>query len=229
MSKIQKFSLALSCFAPLYVIFVLKNSFQTIKLLQRLTTGGGTAADTAEFYAALRYNGILLAIWLVLILVSVLGILCFSGHFLDSKKLAKENIILVKADNVTAEYYFTYFALFVLSFFTIDPTAPEGLPDIIIFGLLLFLMLWVYMINDMYFINPVLNLIGYKAFHIAYRKNLPQKQQTTDKAEAEQLYEIKVFSKRNLNREIGNPCFVTFSPHDFSVCYPAAEAEKSDR
>lgn len=69
----------------------------------------------------------------------------------------------------------------------------------------------------MFFINPVLNIIGYKSFSISYRKFLEGEQQNSENAE---LYEIRVFSKAHLNQNIRTKAFISFSPHDFSVCYP---------
>ena len=42
-----------------------------------------------------------------------------------------------------------------------------------------------------------------------------------------QSFEIKVFSREPLNRMTGEKLFVTFSPHDFSICY-SIPREKSD-
>ena len=41
-----------------------------------------------------------------------------------------------------------------------------------------------------------------------------------------QLFEIRVFSRGHLNRKIGETWFVTYSPHDFSVCYPIQQKKK---
>lgn len=50
-----------------------------------------------------------------------------------------------------------------------------------------------------------------------YHKNL--KLEEDDEKEIEE-FEIKVFSRVPLNRMMGEKLFVTFSQHDFSVCYP---------
>lgn len=79
------------------------------------------------------------------------------------------------------------------------------------------LIIWVYIVNEMYFVNPVLNILRYKSFSIVYHKNL--KLEEDDEKEIEE-FEIKVFSRVPLNRMMGEKFFVTFSQHDFSVCYP---------
>ena len=147
-------------------------------------------------------------------MVGIVGIVRFHRKFLKAKKLSKEVVVLVKAENITADYYFTYFSLFVISFFSVDPTVPK---DVLIFSFLMVLIIWVYIVNEMYFVNPVLNILRYKSFSIVYHKNL--KLEEDDEKEIEEL-EIKVFSRVPLNRMMGEKLFVTFSQHDFSVCYP---------
>ena len=106
----------------------------------------------------------------------------------SGKKLSKEVVVLEKAENITADYYFTYFSLFVISFFSVDPTVPK---DVLIFSFLMVLIIWVYIVNEMYFVNPVLNILRYKSFSIVYHKNL--KLEEDDEKEIEE-FEIKVFS-----------------------------------
>lgn len=154
---------------------------------------------------------------MVLLIVGIGGIIYFHKSFLKATKLSKRSVKIVKAENITADYYFTYFSLFVISFFGIDPTQCK---DILVFSFLMVLIIWVYVANDMYFVNPMLNIWGYKSFHIIYI----QSKNTTTTADAEQpLFEIRVFSKEHLNRKIGENLYVTYSPHDFSVCYPIKE------
>ena len=153
------------------------------------------------------------SIWLILLMVGIVGIVRFHRKFLKAKKLSKEVVVLVKAENITADYYFTYFSLFVISFFSVDPTVPK---DVLIFSFLMVLIIWVYIVNEMYFVNPVLNILRYKSFSIVYHKNL--KLEEDDEKEIEE-FEIKVFSRVPLNRMMGEKLFVTFSQHDFSVCY----------
>ena len=212
MSKPVKFSLALSCFLPLFLVFGAENlcaaicAFSTVENKDLLPLLKG---QSNIFWV----NASMLAVWLLLLVTSVIGILRFQSSFLKAKRLSKETVILKKAENITADYYFTYFSLFVISFFGVDPT---NLKDILIFGFLLILIIWVYIANEMYFVNPVLNILGYKSFSILYEKTLPP----INNGEKATSFEIKVFSRDPLNRMIEEKLFVTFSPHDFSVCYP---------
>ena len=221
MSKAAKLSLSISCFLPLFFIFWAENlcaaycSFATVEnenLFQ-------TLFSQSECF---RFNACMSFVWFAFFLIGIIGIICFCKSFLKARKLSKETIILTKAENITADYYFTSFSLFVISFFGVDPTK---LKDVLILSVLMVLIIWVYMANEMYFVNPVLNIVGYKAFSIVYHKSTSAKRLDDDKSL--QSFEIKVFSREPLNRMTREKLFVTFSPHDFSICY-SIPREKSD-
>lgn len=159
------------------------------------------------------FNAGMFTTWLILTTAGIIGIIHFRKNFLKSKTLSKQTIILTKAENITADYYFTYFSLFVISFFDVDPT---DLKDVLIFSSILIAIILVYIVNEMYFVNPILNILGYKSFAIAYEKNI----RDSDQNKNLKSFEIKVFSKYHLNRMVGEKLFVTFSPHNFSICYP---------
>lgn len=216
MSKFAKFAMALSCFSPLFLIFGAENGCAAVCAFSR-----EDCQVISEIFrnqsSSFWFNAILSGVWVVLLIVGIGGIIYFHKSFLKATKLSKRSVKIVKAENITADYYFTYFSLFVISFFGIDPTQCK---DILVFSFLMVLIIWVYVANDMYFVNPMLNIWGYKSFHIIYI----QSKNTTTTADAEQpLFEIRVFSKEHLNRKIGENLYVTYSPHDFSVCYPIKE------
>lgn len=214
MHKLFKVSLALSCFLPLYFIFGIRNLFEVISIKKIFSLMNED--DVSILTCNLQYNRVLVWVWFILICISIVGIICFMCSFLNSKKLAKATITLLKANNITADYYFTYFSLFVLSFFTIDPTEIHRYLDIIIFGVFLLLMVVVYIRNDMYFINPVLNILGYRSYLIAYKKGCTLSAENN--ADGINQFEVKVFSKDKLDHEIKQNHFLIISPYDFSIC-----------
>lgn len=212
MSEFDRLALAISCFLPLFIIFGLENLCEAKSMfspIENITWRLSLLNQSKGFY----FNVSQFSIWLILLMVGIVGIVRFHRKFLKAKKLSKEVVVLVKAENITADYYFTYFSLFVISFFSVDPTVPK---DVLIFSFLMVLIIWVYIVNEMYFVNPVLNILRYKSFSIVYHKNL--KLEEDDEKEIEE-FEIKVFSRVPLNRMMGEKLFVTFSQHDFSVCY----------
>ena len=137
MSKIVRLALAISCFLPLFFIFGAENlcaaycSFSAVEnknLFQSLL-------NQSECFL---FNAGLFFVWLTLFVIGVTGIICFRKSFLKADRLSKETVVLTKAENITADYYFTYFSLFVISFFGVDPTK---LKDILIFAIIMVLIL----------------------------------------------------------------------------------------
>lgn len=219
MSKFNKVALAISCFLPLFLIFKVENLCATICAFSSVENIGIWEAILCQNFT-FYFNATLFVFWIFVLAIGIYGIVYFRNTFLKSKKLSKETVIVTKAENITAEYYFTYFSLFVISFFGVDPTQ---LKDILIFVFIMLLIIWVYVANDMFFVNPVLNIFGYKSFAITYHKYLPEnKFKDTDV----KSFEIKVFTKEQLNRKTSEEYFVAFSPHDFSVCYPLQRTKK---
>ena len=198
MNKFQKISLAVSCFSPLYIILAFKN------ILKIYDLHGMENFNWKSFDYI--YNVSLIVLWIICLLVGVLGILAFKNNFLSAHEKPAEKVKVEYAENVTSDYYFTYFSLFILTFFTIDPTIWS---DIATLALLMIFIIWVYVSNEMWFINPVLNVIGYKSFKLIYIKpSNPNKQ-----------FEIRVFTTDNLSREIDEDLYISYSLHDFSICY----------
>ena len=212
MSKFTKFALALSCFLPLFFIFGIENLCAAICAFSSVDNMGiwkELLSQNCTFY----FNLALVVFWLIVLVLGICGLLCFRQSFLKSKKLSKETVVVTKAENITSEYYFTYFSLFVISFFGVDPTQ---LKDVLIFAFIMLLIIWVYIANDMYFVNPVLNIFRYKSFAITYHKFSPENNSENTEAKS---FEIKVFTREPLNRKTNEKIFIAFSPHDFSVCY----------
>jgi hypothetical protein len=220
MSKLAKLSLALSCFLPLFFIFGIENLCAACCEF--------SASENKNLVQSLLYqsegfffNAGLFSVWLLLFVIGIGGIIRFRKAFLKAQQLSKDTVILTKAVNITADYYFTYFSLFVISFFGVDPTQYK---DVLIFIFLMVLIIWVYIANEMFFVNPVLNIMGYKSFSILYQKSASN----TVEGMAPKAFEINVFSKEHLNRRTGEKLFLTFSPHDFSVCYPISKNDMSN-
>jgi len=216
MNRLVKFALALSCFLPLFFIFGVENLCAALHHFSAMKNVEQTPELLLCHSRGLYFNAALTVVWLILFIAGICGIIHFRRTFLNSRTSAKETVILTKAENITADYYFTYFSLFVISFFSVDPTK---LKDVLIIFFLMVLIIWVYITNDMYFINPVLNLLGYRSFSITYHKSTAQ----TAMDPVPDSFEIKVFAKEHLERMRGKKFFITFSPHYFSVCYPVPE------
>ena len=82
-----------------------------------------------------------------------------------SKKTATKRIKITAVKNRTAEYYLAYNALFVLSLIGFSLT---DITDIVVLSLLFFILGFVYVKNDLYFINPTINIFRSYIYEIEY-------------------------------------------------------------
>lgn len=196
MNKVEKIWLSLSCFFLLYVIFLLKNIFKIRELFEMENFCWKTSEE-------FRINVIMIGVFLICIILSWASIRIFKKIFLSSYNKPSEDVIIVQAENITSDYFFTYFSLFILTFFSVDSTS---LNDMVYLVIVMFFIILVYVKNSMWFINPTLNVLGYKSFKIVYKLN-------------DKIQEINVFSKDNLCKKIGEHYNISYSTYDFSICY----------
>lgn len=205
MSKLQKIALAISCFIPLYIVMMLKNAIVFSELL----------AENG-FVGMCIYNLIVIIIWIALSVFGIAGLVNFSKSFLKLYSRSKETIVIDSAKNLTGESFFTYFSFFVLTFFAVDPSSWK---DLIILFFLMFTIIFIYIKNDLFFMNPVLNIIGYKSFILQYQKLINGESIRN---------EIKVYSKLNLCIAEEDIYYLSYSSLDFTICY-ADSAGKSHK
>lgn len=204
---IKKLSRALSCFLPLFMVLVFKNSCA----LYDMHRAGLDSIHACDYI----WNWCILVLWITQLGFGSWGTWQFMEEYhmkTCRRKKEKEisqgqNYILVKAEDITADFYFTYFSLFVLSFYGIDPTQ---LWDVLVFLFIEALMVRVYIVGDMYFINPLINLLGYRTFRIEVK---------TGKEASKELTIYKVFSKDVLSRYSNREVVVQTSEYGFSVCF----------
>lgn len=212
----QKLCLAFSCFLPLYLVFGAKNLMATKEACRAV--GDGVCYERQR--AIFDFNAGLTLVWLVLVILSVIGIICFMRVLTGKSVQDAEHIKVVKAENITADYYFSYFSLFVLSFYGVDPT---DVADIVIFAFMKLLIIWVYIVNDMFFINPVLNMLGYRSFSITYKilamqEYVDEQREVNDPEDV--CLECRVLSRERLNLCRNEERVLLVSRFDFSACIP---------
>lgn len=200
MSKFQKIGMSLSCFMPLYLILLFKNILGIINL--HCIVGKAFNCKTFDFL----FNIIMIIVWMILFFVGWGAIAKFQKLFLDKQNQSKEIVTINRAENITGEYGFTYFSIFILTFFAVDPTSWT---DVVVMLDLMIFIIVIYYKNEMWHINPVLNFCGYKFFNVNYSKS----------NEKDDQHKIRVFSKDNLCMAVDEEYKISYSSYDFSVCY----------
>ncbi len=138
--------LYISAFVPMYFLVLLK-------LVVEIINGN------LSFNALNTINFVLL---IVLILCGIFGLIL---NITLSGEKAKE-IFVLKKENITDKHFLGYFSLFV--FFAIPLEFEKVSVFCVIYAILIFIGV-VYINNSLYYINPLLNILGYKFFDITYR------------------------------------------------------------
>ncbi len=118
------------------------------------------------YYTSLNYQFWLVLVIYLLFIIAGISLLCV---FLKQEKKPLQNQLgeyweIESAKDITGEQYLTQYSLFILMAFVM----PETLP--ILDGLIMFVLqvaIWIiYVSNELFFINPLLNIIGYKTFKL---------------------------------------------------------------
>ena len=138
-------SLFLCAFIPLYILIIIK-----------------TLIDIA--FNNLSFNHLNTC---MLIFLSILIIVGLSGLLISTNKSKNKtkNINIISAKNITDQHFLNYFSIFVLFAITFDLSKVSYSA---VFILILTFIAIVYIKNNLYHINPFLNIIGFSFFEITY-------------------------------------------------------------
>ena len=147
--------LYLSAFVPMYALILIK---QVIELL----------------VGNIKLN--FLDIFVIILLMTVI-ILGFIGLKLEmtGKRQTIKVIKVIDKTNTTDEHFLGYFSLFVLFSITFDLSKISML---VVFILIIIMIGVVYVKNKLFYINPLLNLLGFNFYDIVYKTENEQSKQT---------------------------------------------------
>ena len=118
-----------------------------------------------------------LDIFVIILLMTVI-ILGFIGLKLEmtGKRQTIKVIKVIDKTNTTDEHFLGYFSLFVLFSITFDLSKISML---VVFILIIIMIGVVYVKNKLFYINPLLNLLGFNFYDIVYKTENEQSKQTT--------------------------------------------------
>ena len=105
-------------------------------------------------------NTINLITLIILILTGICGLL-----WNQSDEESIKEIKLISAQNITDKHFFGYFSLFVLFALQLDLSLISGYCTFIL--IMIFIAI-VYIKNSLYYINPLLNILGYNFYDVTY-------------------------------------------------------------
>lgn len=149
MKIFKQIGLFLSSFAPLFLLLIIKELTEIIN--QNWT-----------------FNFLNTFLLIILLLMLFWGIYILSKLLKEVKDCKKSSVKIVYKNNTTDQHFLGYFSLFVLFAISFE---IEMYSMAIVFFMVLIMIAIVYIKNDMYFINPLLNILGYSFYEIKYVNN----------------------------------------------------------
>lgn len=148
--------LYLSAFVPMYVLILIK---QIIEML----------------VGNIKTNFLDIFVIILLVMVIVLGLIGLKIE-IGTKRQTIEIIKVISKTNTTDEHFLGYFSLFVLFSITFD---LSKICMLVVFILIIIMIGIVYVKNKLFYINPLLNLLGFNFYDIIYKTANKQSKQTT--------------------------------------------------
>lgn len=174
----NKIFLYLSAFVPLYSLLIIKLLIEILN--QNLSFN--------------VLNTCCLITLLIFILLGIYGI-----HIESKKEIYKlEQIQVIKKESITEQHFLGYFSLFVLFALTFQ---LEHWSMFIVFLIILVLIGIVYIKNDLFYINPLLNILGYNFYDVTYIDKKGQEQTLKF------YYKGKLDTNKNYIAKIGDKNF----------------------
>lgn len=143
---LKKICLYLSAFIPLYILLIIKIAVQIINKNLSINI----------------LNTCLLSVLCLLIGLGILGLL------LCTTTAKKTQIYITNSTNITEKHFLGYFSLFVLFALGYE---IEYVYMAIIFALIIIFVGIVYIRNNLFYINPLLNILGFSFYKIDYKIN----------------------------------------------------------
>lgn len=143
MENVKNVFLYLSAFLPMYFLILLR---QVLDLINH----------NLSFNVL---NGLSIALLVILMICGWLGLwLCIKKNVAPTKKVK-----IICAKNITDQHFLGYFSLFVLFALQLDIAFVS---DFFLFIVITIFIGIVYIKNSLYYINPLLNLLGYSFYDI---------------------------------------------------------------
>lgn len=190
MKLIKNIFLYFSAFIPLFVLLLIKLLVDIVN--QNLT-----------FNFLNTFNICLLS---VMIVCGIIGILWNTKY----GKYKEQTIIVKDSKEITDQYFLQYFSLFVMFAIPLDISFYN---EFFIYLIILIFIAIVYINGELFYINPLLNLLGYRFFD------------TTFVDENGESQSAKIFSKQKL--EISHSYVIKKKSNNFAFVEIKKKIEKS--
>jgi len=170
--NIKNLMLFISVFVPLYFLIEINLIFEIIN-------------GNLHFNIL---NTTMLILLFILIIIGITGAMLT----LKTKNRKPAKVKIIKQTNITDQHFFGYFSLFVLFALSFD---LSKISMSLVFLIILIFIGIVYIENELYYINPFLNLIGYGFYKVTYIEEGDDTEKETNifyrgKIELNQYYKV---------------------------------------
>lgn len=155
----RKLVMYISAFLPMFLIMWIKEVLVGIRNV--------VEKPWRYSWESIYHNRYLIA---ELAFIIIIGIL-ISWLLKRNKKTGKYTVSLKTVKNRSAEYYLAYYSLFVLALIEFSLTDPI---DLTVLVLLLIVLGVVYIKNDLFFMNPTINIFQSYIYEVEYETNQVQ-------------------------------------------------------
>lgn len=140
-----KVVLFVSAFVPMYILFLINLIVEIIN-------------DNLSWNIT---NSVVFVSLLILMIVGLVGLFII----ISKKDNEKEEVKVLTKKNLTDQHFLNYFSLFVLLALTFD---LSKICLICVFVAIVIFIGIVYIKNNIYYVNPLLNILGYSFYDISY-------------------------------------------------------------
>ena len=154
----HKVILFISSYIPLYVLLIVKN------ILERCTEGGKFLDIFGKLESARFFDEI--NDWAILIL-ALLSLASFVYLWRKLKNTKSEKCYEVQeVRDETSNNYFNYISVYLLSCIGLS---LNNIVDVFVLAFLMIIVGYIYITNDLIYLNPMLSMMGYKVYYTKLR------------------------------------------------------------
>lgn len=149
----RRVMLFISSYVPLYVLLIIKN------ILERSTEKGNFVFSWHKLKTAHYFDEVNDYAICILLIMSVISIVYLKK--ITQKKGGVHNYEIISVENQTGNIYFNYISMYLLSCLGLT---LNSIVDVFVLFFLMVLIGYIYISNHMTYMNPVLQLFGFKIY-----------------------------------------------------------------
>ena len=150
----NKLMLFISSYIPLYMLLILKNIFE------RITDGGHFINIIQKFKMAMWFDEV--NDWAVCVLSLTIVISAIYLRCALKKETSSKKYMITDVTDETGNYYFNYISIYLLSCMGLT---LNSIVDCFVFLFVMVIVGYIYISNNMMYMNPVANIMGYKVYN----------------------------------------------------------------